>query len=149
MPAPVSPSTGPSVADRSIRRPASVSLKIDRLPLPTGASSPNSTSTPSSPAARRIRSGRPNVVRGASNTSRATAAAAAVARDVFEAPRTTFGRPLRMRRAAGELGVLVELGLLAPVGSGRRSIFRLTEAGRRMLRSATLGPVLGDTGAGI
>ncbi len=77
------------------------------------------------------------------------AAAAAVARDVFEAPRTTFGRPLRMRRAAGELGVLVELGLLAPVGSGRRSIFRLTEAGRRMLRSATLGPVLGDTGAGI
>jgi hypothetical protein len=70
------------------------------------------------------------------------ATARAVARDVLGGPRTTFGRPLRVRRASTELQTLVEFGLLTTGPSGKRTIYLLSERGRTTLREASLGPEL-------
>jgi hypothetical protein len=70
------------------------------------------------------------------------ATARAIARDVLGAPRTTFGRPLRVRRASAELQTLVERDLLTTLPSGKRTIYLLSESGRRTLREASLGPEL-------
>jgi DNA-binding transcriptional ArsR family regulator len=67
------------------------------------------------------------------------ATAQTIAGDVLGAPRTTFGRPLRVRRATAELQTLVKHGLLTESQSGRRRIYLLTEAGRKTLRDAALG----------
>lgn len=63
--------------------------------------------------------------------------AAAVAQHVLGAPRTTFGRPLKLRQAQSELAELVAKGLLAQTSSGRRALFTLTDAGRQLIRATT------------
>ena len=70
------------------------------------------------------------------------ATARAIARDVLGAPRTTFGRPLRVRRASTELQTLVERGLLTTGPSDKRTIYLLSESGRTTLREASFGPEL-------
>jgi hypothetical protein len=70
------------------------------------------------------------------------ATAWAIARDVLGAPRTTFGRPLRVRKASTELQTLVEGELLTTGPSGKRTIYLLSESGRATLREASLGPEL-------
>jgi hypothetical protein len=68
------------------------------------------------------------------------ASAAAIARDVLRAPVTTFGRPVRLAEAETALADLVERRLLEGSRSGRRIMFTLTVAGRRLIRDASLGP---------
>jgi hypothetical protein len=68
------------------------------------------------------------------------ATAATVAREVLQAPRTTFGRTLRLRPAEAELAALAAQGLAVQSGHGRRAEFMLTAAGRQLLRDAALGP---------
>jgi DNA-binding transcriptional ArsR family regulator len=65
--------------------------------------------------------------------------AQAIARHVFGAPRTTFGRPLKLSRASSDLQTLVQRGLLAASKSGTRTTYLLSEPGRTALRDASLG----------
>ncbi len=68
------------------------------------------------------------------------ATAATIAHEVLGAPRTTFGRTLRLRPAERELSALVARGLALDSRRGRRAEFMLTAAGRQLLRDAPLRP---------
>ena len=68
------------------------------------------------------------------------ATAATIAHEVLDAPRTTFGRTLRLRPAERELAALVARGLALESRRGRRAEFMLTVAGRQFLRQAALRP---------
>jgi hypothetical protein len=68
------------------------------------------------------------------------ATAATIAHGVLDAPRTTFGRTLRLRAAERELAALVASGLALESRRGRRAEFMLTAAGRQFLREAPLRP---------
>jgi predicted transcriptional regulator len=70
------------------------------------------------------------------------ATATAIASDVLGGPRTTFGRPLKLRRASTELQTLVERGLLSKSQGARQTTYLLTEPGRQKLRDTALGPNL-------
>jgi len=63
---------------------------------------------------------------------------ATVAQDVLGAPRTTFGRMLKLGAAERHLAGLVRAGLLAQRGQGERAEFIITSAGRQLLRDETL-----------
>lgn len=63
-----------------------------------------------------------------------------IARDLFGAPRTTFGRILRHKNAEEILTALTRAGLLARTGDGLDAEFTLTDEARRTLRNAALGP---------
>jgi hypothetical protein len=64
------------------------------------------------------------------------ASAAAVALELLNSPRTTFGRPVHLRQAERELADLFAQGLIYRVGDGRRAAFALTIVGRQLLRGA-------------
>lgn len=64
------------------------------------------------------------------------ASAAAVALELLNSPRTTFGRPVHLHKAERELADLFAQGLIYRVGDGRRAAFALTIAGRQLLRDA-------------
>jgi DNA-binding IclR family transcriptional regulator len=66
------------------------------------------------------------------------ATAATIAHEVLRAPRTTFGRTLRLPPAERELAALVARGLALESRRGRRAEFMLTAAGRQLLRDAPL-----------
>jgi predicted transcriptional regulator len=68
------------------------------------------------------------------------APAATIAHEVLGAPRTTFGRTLRLRPAERELAALVARGLVLESRRGRAAEFMLTAAGRQVLRDAPLRP---------
>jgi predicted transcriptional regulator len=68
------------------------------------------------------------------------ATAATIAHEVLGAPRTTFGRMLRVRPAERELAALVARGLALERRRGRGAEFMLTAAGRQLLREAPLRP---------
>ena len=69
------------------------------------------------------------------------ATAATIAHDVLRAPRTTFGRTLRLGPAKAELAALVADGYAVESGHGRRAEFMLTPAGRQQLRDALHRPI--------
>ena len=64
----------------------------------------------------------------------------ATAATIAHAPRTIFGRTLRLRPAERELAALVARGLALESRRGRRAEFMLTVAGRQFLRQAPLRP---------
>jgi len=63
---------------------------------------------------------------------------ATIAHDVLGAPRTTFGRMLKLGAAERQLAELVGAGLLARRGQDERAEFMLTKAGRQLLRDVAL-----------
>ena len=62
------------------------------------------------------------------------ATVATLAHEVLGAPRTTFGRTLRIRPTEQELVELVAKGYVVQSGHGRHAEFMLTVAGRQLLR---------------
>jgi hypothetical protein len=67
------------------------------------------------------------------------ASTATIAQEALRAPRSTFGRTLRLRPAEAELAALTALGLVVQTGEGRRAEFMISPAGRQLLREAALG----------
>ena len=68
------------------------------------------------------------------------ATAATLAHEVLGAPRTTFGRTLRIRPTEQELAELVANGYAVESGHRQHAEYMLTPAGRQLLRDAPLRP---------
>lgn len=66
------------------------------------------------------------------------ATTATLAHEVFSAPRTTFGRILKVRPTEHELAQLVANGHVAESGHRRHAEYMLTVAGRQLLRDVPL-----------
>ena len=68
------------------------------------------------------------------------ATAATLAHEVLGAPRTTFGRTLRIRPTEQALAELIASGRVTESGHGRNAEYMLTAAGRQLLRDVHLRP---------
>jgi hypothetical protein len=62
----------------------------------------------------------------------------AIAEAILGAPRTTFGRTLKLEQVERELADLVARKLLAVSSTTGKTIYTLTENGRQLLRDAAL-----------
>ena len=66
------------------------------------------------------------------------ATAAAIAETVLGAPRTTFGRTLKLEQVERELADLVARKLLIVNNRGGKAVFAISDPGRQLIRDTAL-----------